>query len=348
MQRSNLFKSFHLQRCILYINIFLSLLSKANSSSTGTNDENEANERLTKPKSEETIFDALPENPAETIGLIFNGTIFIFILLSLYLICTVRRIVKKGEDKITPQVYKFIFLTNNGYIVVSLSLYFFVGNEGDEPLFLYFFSLEAWICLVGVACYIHKKCRNSGSNPTEDCISCDLLCDLLSLPCKYVWSLLPLTEDCCRCDTITETYYTDGSKSSDACIVVSFNLICKFLKIFSLAIGTLVYYIFYLILFISISFCILIKCCINKNENSGNANGVNPTNTNINNNYNYNNNIQVPYQQMQDNNIHTIELKNDYGQMNQENTNYYNNIGNNQIENVASQPNYNYGEGKQE
>jgi hypothetical protein len=51
---------------------------------------------------------------------------------------------------------------------------------------------------------------------------------------------------------------------------------------------------------------------------------------------------------MQDNNIHTIELKNDYGQMNQENTNYYNNIGNNQIENVASQPNYNYGEGKQE
>ena len=233
MQSYNFLKFFLFQKCISLIFLFFSLLSKVNSLSHETPDESNPNERLTKPKSEETIFDALPDNPAETIGLLFNGTLFIFILLSLYLICTVRRIVEKEQDEFSPQVYKFIYLTNNGYIVVSLGLYFFIGNE-KEPYFLYLFAIEAWIFLIGTSCYISKKCRYLCPNPGEECFSCDLLSELLSLPCQ-VLRLLPLTDDCCRCDTITETYYTDGSKSSDACIVVSFNLICKFLKIFSLA-----------------------------------------------------------------------------------------------------------------
>ena len=343
MQSYNFLKFFFFQKCISLIFLFFSLLSKVNSLSHETPDESNPNERLTKPKSEETIFDALPDNPAETIGLLFNGTLFIFILLSLYLICTVRRIVEKEQDEFSPQVYKFIYLTNNGYIVVSLGLYFIVGNE-KEPYFLYLFAIEAWIFLIGTSCYISKKCRYLCPNPGEECFSCDLLSELLSLPCQ-VWRLLPLTDDCCRCDKITVTVHSDGSTTSDEKFVVCFNVTCKLLKMFAMLIATIVYFIFYLILFVFISFCIMIKCIFKRNQNSGNANGVNPTN-NVNNNYNYNynNNIQVPYQQMQDNNIHTIELKNDYGQMNQENANYYNNEGNNS----SSQPNYNYGEVKQE
>lgn len=272
----------------------------------------------------------MPDNPAETIGLLFNGTLFIFILLSLYLICTVHRIVKKEQDKFTPQVYKFIYLTNNGYIVVSLGLYFIVGNE-KEPYFLYLFAIEAWIFLIGTCCYISKKCRNLCPNPGEDCFSCDLLCDLLSLPCQ-VWRLFPLTDDCCRCNTITETVHSDGSKSSDASIVICFNIICKLLKMFAMIIATIVYFIFYLILFVSISFCIIIKCIFHRNQNAENENGVNKAND-ISDNCNYNNNIQVPYQQMQNNDIPSIKLKNDYDQMNQENANYYNNEENNNFEN---------------
>ena len=139
MQRFDFFKIFLSKKFFLTIHLFLFLLSKVNSSSPEISNENISKENLSKRKSEETIFDYFSDNLAENIGLIFNATLFIFLLLSLYLMCAICKLRKEEEELFKPQVYKFIYLTNNGYIVVSLGLYFFVGNE-KVPFFLIFLN----------------------------------------------------------------------------------------------------------------------------------------------------------------------------------------------------------------
>ena len=136
MQRFDYFNFFSSKKFISTIYIFLFLLSKVNSSSPEMANENQKKVMQSKRKSE-TILDAFSDNLAENIGIIFNATLFIFLLLSSYLLCALCKLRKEEEEVYKPQVYKFIYLTNNGYIVISLGLYIIIGNE-KTPFFLYF------------------------------------------------------------------------------------------------------------------------------------------------------------------------------------------------------------------
>ena len=230
---------------------------------------------------------------------------FIFFFMGLYIVCNMgkyKEIIANRKD----DVWKFMFFANNGIFVASGVNIFNIKNLiiDSSP-----FGLSALVCLIGCAYYIYKYCQICNMKMASQYFDCDKLSELFNIPC-FIFSLVGLTDSCCRSENYSVTTYTDGHTESTYCCHCMWNCIIYVIKRFAVFFSIISYYIF-LIFYLYFWFIAkLIFMCIydttgqttvndddNKNNNNNNYNNNSNNNNNDNNN---NNNKNRP------NNIHNI------------------------------------------
>ena len=86
---------------------------------------------------------------------------------------------------------------------------------------------------------------------------------------KFMWSLLKLTDPCCRINTVIVTTYADGHTEDNSCCVCLWNAFIYFLKRLSFVysvIAFMIFYIFYLFIFIiaKLIYLLMITTCLKK------------------------------------------------------------------------------------
>jgi hypothetical protein len=111
-------------------------------------------------------------------------------------------------------------------------------------------AMASIIFLVGL-CILLCKIKYSFSF-FEPLFQFDTLCYLFGL-IKFMWSLLGLTDPCCRINTITVTVYVDGHTEDNSCCVCIWNTFIYFLKRLSYVysvIAFIIFFIFYFFIFI--------------------------------------------------------------------------------------------------
>ena len=192
-----------------------------------------------------------------------------FLVLSLYIGCQLKKL--QGSDEVYYNVLKYIYMANNGYLFVSL----IDSAMKASGMSIATLGISIVICVIGSIIYLVKFCKAIFSNFFERYFGCEMLTSWFKLPCSYIWDFVSLTDPCCRSDTYTVYYYSDGTTSDDKCLVQSCNTFCYLVKRLSLILSTLVYYMFLLMLtvvwgFIKILYEIFknVKCC---SKGSGNV-----------------------------------------------------------------------------
>ena len=238
---------------------------------------------------------------------------FIFFFMGLYIVCNMgkyKEIIANRKD----DVWKFMFFANNGIFVASGVNIFNIKNLiiDSSP-----FGLSALVCLIGCAYYIYKYCQICNMKMASQYFDCDKLSELFNIPC-FIFSLVGLTDPCCRSESSTVTTYTDGHTESTYCCHCLWNCIIYVIKRLAVFFSIISYYIF-LIFYLYFWFIAkLIFMCIydttgqttvnddnNKNNNNNyNKNSNNKDNNNSNNNKNDNNNNNND--KNRPNNIHNI------------------------------------------
>ena len=147
------------------------------------------------------------------ISIIINFSYPVFIILTFLLLCALC--IYEEEKELVNGILFFIYLTNNGYILVSLSIKYY--SHQDEIAF-YFLLVELVILGIGTIACLIKFCKIFCKNPLL-IFSCNAIWFLLSLPCKYIWSVLGITDPCFEQDSYTVYTYSDGYMESDYCCV---------------------------------------------------------------------------------------------------------------------------------
>ena len=233
---------------------------------------------------------------------------FIFFFMGLYIVCNMgkyKEIIANRKD----DVWKFMFFANNGIFVASGVNIFNIKNLiiDSSP-----FGLSALVCLIGCAYYIYKYCQICNMKMASQYFDCDKLSELFNIPC-FIFSLVGLTDPCCRSESYSVTTYTDGHTESTYCCHCMWNCIIYVIKRFAVFFSIISYYIF-LIFYLYFWFIAkLIFMCIydttgqttvNDDINKNNKNNNN--NNNYNNNSNNNNNDNNNNDKNRPNNIHNI------------------------------------------
>lgn len=287
MLSSNHFKfSFSKQYILLYIFLSFSLYSKVNSLNTREplEDHKEKfnsyyNENNTDSSSEDA------DISAEDITVVMNFSYPVYLILCLLLICSACKY--EGTENLQNGIWLFMYLANNGYIIISLGIAEF--SHYDEYA-LYFLIPELVVLGIGTIIFIYKLYKMGCENCVELFFSCQAIRFIFALPCICVWPILKLTDDCCRQDTYTVTTYADGHTESNESCVRFCNCLVYFLKRLAMIVSTIIYYIFAIILtialliimgIIAIITCIaLATCCKDKEiapatEGNGNEQFIN-------------------------------------------------------------------------
>ena len=135
----------------------------------------------------------------------------IFFFIGLYIICTMKRYPEISNR--TDDVYKFMFFANNGILVAASVNIFDIKNLiiDSSP-----FALSALVFIIGCICYISKYCQKCSIQFGTYYFSCDYLGELYKIPC-FVWSIKSLSDPCCRSNSYTVYYYSDGHTESNEC-----------------------------------------------------------------------------------------------------------------------------------
>lgn len=213
---------------------------------------------------------------------ILNFTYPIFILLSLYLICQIKKYYEESEN-INMQVFKYIYISNIGYFIIGFSDIKF----NDQEISYYLFYVSIAITGIGTIALLVIFFKNI-CNLLEIFFSFKAIGMYFILPCQYIWGFLSLTDPCCTQDTYTVTTYADGHKESDYCCVCMFNAIVWIIKRFAMLITTIIYYLvlviavfpFWVALKILVTFFLLITCYYcRKNNNSDNFSRIGSVST---------------------------------------------------------------------
>ena len=228
----------------------------------------------------------------------------IFLSLTIYLGCELKS--KTKSDELFYNVLKYIYMSNNGYMFISL-----IDNSLKTSLIsLLTLIVGLLIFIVGTFIYLAKFCKEIFSNFFEKYFGFEMLKSWYNLPCISVWEFISVTDPCCRSDTYT-TYINNGRISDDKCIIKFGNNFAYFMKRLVLFLSTIFFYVFMIIItvpwfIIKLIYSILknVKCNRSNsqanipNNNAGNFRGNNiiignsnaGNNANINEN-NINNNI---------------------------------------------------------
>ena len=210
---------------------------------------------------------------------------FIFFFMGLYIVCNMgkyKEIIANRKD----DVWKFMFFANNGIFVASGVNIFNIKNLiiDSSP-----FGLSALVCLIGCAYYIYKYCQICNMKMASQYFDCDKLSELFNIPC-FIFSLVGLTDTCCRSENYSVTTYTDGHTESTYCCHCMWNCIIYVIKRFAVFFSIIPYYIF-LIFYLYFWFIAkLIFMCIYDTTGQTTVNDDDNKNNNNNNNYNNNSN----------------------------------------------------------
>ena len=230
---------------------------------------------------------------SEDPGTYLLGWFFIFFFMGLYMICSMKKY-PQIKDK-TDYVWKFMFFANNGILVASSVNIFNIKNMiiDSSP-----FALSTIVFIIGCIYYIKKYCETCSIRFAELYFQWDKISELNKMPC-FIWSLVALTDPCCRSDTYTVTVYEDGHTESNECCVRMWNCFIFVIKRMAVIFTFLSFYIFlvFFIIFwlIAKGIFILILNSKIKNANNNNPNPEVPNDVNI-----------------QGNNINNINDKNGY------------------------------------
>ena len=176
----------------------------------------------------------LEEDP----GTFLLAWFFIFFFMGLYIICILKRF-PAFEEKIYD-IWKFMFFANNGILVAS-----FVNMFSFKNLFMDSspFVLSLIGCGIGIAYYICKFSKNCNKRYAFEYFQYEKLREFFNLPC-LIFNLIGLTDPCCRSETYTVTYYSDGSVRSTECCMHLWNFFIFIMKRLAVIFSILSYYIF--------------------------------------------------------------------------------------------------------
>ena len=190
----------------------------------------------------------------------------IFFFIGLYMVCSMKKYPSISHR--TDEVWKFMFFANNGILVASSVNVFNIKNLiiDSSP-----FALSTIVFLIGCIYYIAKYCQTCSMEFAFKYFQCDYLGELYKIPC-FVWSLIGLTDPCCRSNTYTVTIYADGHTESNECCVRMWNCFIYVIKRLALIFSIVSFYIFllfYLIFWLIAKsiYLLVLKCKIEKEEN---------------------------------------------------------------------------------
>ena len=215
----------------------------------------------------------------------------IFFFMGLYIVSVMGKY-KEIADR-TDDVWKFMFFANNGILVASGINIFNIKNLiiDSSP-----FGLSALVCLIGCGYYIYKFCQTCNMKMASLYFDCGKTSELFNIPC-FIFSLISLTDPCCRSNSYTITYYSDGSEESTFCCHCMWNCIIYVIKRFAIFFSIISYYIFLIFYLLFWLIAKLIFLCIyeitgetTENDNNGNNNDINNKDINNNNNNDNDNN----------------------------------------------------------
>lgn len=203
---------------------------------------------------------------AEDPGSYLLGWFFIFFFMGLYIICSMKKYPSIADR--TDDVWKFMFFANNGILVAATVNIFNIKNLliDSSPL-----GLTSLVFIIGSIYYIIKMCKDCNKSYFFAYFEgCNKLGELFMIPC-FVWSLVGLTDPCCKSEGYTVTYYSDGHTESTECCHYTWNLFIFLVKRLATIFSIFSYYIF--LAFFSIFWFIIkgfqtliFKCCKNKDK----------------------------------------------------------------------------------
>ena len=249
---------------------------------------------------------------------------FIFFFIGLYMICSMKKYPQTEER--TDEVWKFMFFSNNGILVASSVNIFNIRNLiiDSSP-----FALSAICFIIGGVYYLYKYIKTCNYKLADYYFSNDKLNKLFKIPC-FIWSLIGLTDPCCRSNSYTVTTYADGHKESTFCCHCMWNCIIFAIKRLATIFSIVAFYIF-LIFFILFWFIAKLIYKLIKDNSEDN-----------NNNYEINNNHNIGQVNMFPNTTQNNELPvniqpNQINNNNQENDLYqYSNVNLPSSENIVN------------
>lgn len=184
------------------------------------------------------------DDTEEQIIALINFSYIMYIILCLYMICAMNKYTDNPQV-ITKEIWKFMYITNNGYVVVSVVDT--ITSHGEYRAYA-FLGVGLVIFAIGSIIFLAKFCKICCEDFVGTLFSFNAIGSLYSLPCTYVWGLLGVTDPCCVQDTVTVTVYADGHTESNACCVCLFNWTVYFLKRLGMFVSTIIYYIFLIML----------------------------------------------------------------------------------------------------
>ena len=162
-----------------------------------------------------------------------------FLLMSIYM-TIIMRIISEKTEELRLEVYKFMYMANNGYLFIT-AIDSMISGSG---LVLTCLLISSGILITGTIIYIVKFIKVIINGFFDVYFSFDILCLWYSLPFKYVWPFLGLTDPCCYRSTYTVTIYSDGTVTDNRCCVMLTNRIIYLIKRGAMLISTILYYLF--------------------------------------------------------------------------------------------------------
>jgi len=179
---------------------------------------------------------------AEDPGSYLLAWFFIFFFMGLYIICNMKKYPSVANK--TDDVWKFMFFANNGILVASGVNVFNIKNIllGGGP-----FGLSSIVFLIGCFYYICKFTKECNYQYAYKYFDGSKISELNKLPC-FVWSLVGLTDPCCRIGGEDNVIIIYSSESTYCCHSI-WNIFIFILKRFAVFFTFISFYIF-LIFFI--------------------------------------------------------------------------------------------------
>ena len=173
-----------------------------------------------------------------------TGYYLIFVMMSAYMICFVNRSQTPPEykERIKSDIYKFLFIANNGSLLVSIIYLAEVYRaSGFAP-----FTIGLLILIIGSLCYL----KNLSDGCLAQFFHPDKIKYLCNIPCTII-KLVKVTYECCRCEYYNIEaikVYRDGTVVKEtwctSIICLVWNIFCLMIKIVSTFFTVISYYIF--------------------------------------------------------------------------------------------------------
>lgn len=274
-------------------------------------------------------------------GTYLLGYFLIFFMMGLYLICEMKKYEQTRNR--TKDVWLFIYFSDIGILSVAGVNIFDIKNLflDSSP-----FGFSSLVFLIMSFYYLSKLIKNCNPNYGIQFFSCDTVGEWGRLPC-FIWSLLSLTDPCCKSTSYTVTYYSDGHTESNYWFHVLWNCFIKYVKICAFFFTVISFYfgfLFFLFFWVlaKLLFHIIIKCkgISIETQNGNNAENIqneNPINVlpNINQNIQINNEMYNPQPNVINNQIIIGNINNNISNI----TNNYENNMNRNNENIRNNSN---------